>query len=84
MTGTQSTRRGLSGGCKQEVLFAGGAGTRHSLTARPVVVITAGRIEYAARCPQCRDWHRHVSLGEKTAPCGAVYLLEPKRGRAAA
>lgn len=52
--------------------------------ARPVIVGTAGRIEYAARCPQCRDWHRHVSLGEKTAPCGAVYLLEPRRGRQAA
>lgn len=46
--------------------------------ARPVVVMTTGRIEYAARCPKCRTWHRHISLGEKDAPCGAHYLLQPK------
>lgn len=83
MSQTHNTRRGSAGGC-QEVLFASSGGTRPSLVARPVTVITAGRIEYAARCPECRDWHRHVSLGEKTAPCGAIYLLEPRRGRAAA
>lgn len=49
-----------------------------TLIARPVVVMTAGRIEYAARCPECHNWHRHVSLGEKSAPCGARYLLQPK------
>lgn len=52
--------------------------------ARPVLVVTAGRVEYAARCPRCDRWHRHVSLGEKTAPCGQRYELAPKRGRAAA
>ncbi|NUK72113.1 hypothetical protein [Streptomyces lunaelactis] len=46
--------------------------------ARPVVVMTAGRIEYATRCPGCQLWHRHVSLGIKHAPCGATYRLEPK------
>lgn len=50
----------------------------HLPVARPVVVMTSGRIEYAARCPECRCWHRHVSLGEKDAPCGAHYLLQPK------
>lgn len=46
--------------------------------ARPVPVQTSGRLEFAARCPQCLSWHRHVSLGEKAAPCGAVYRLEFK------
>lgn len=82
MTTSAKTRRGLAGG-SQEVLFADGGGTPAMLTARPVVVSTAGRIEYTARCPKCCAWHRHVSLGEKRAPCGALYLLEPRRGRAA-
>lgn len=46
------------------------------LIARPVPVSTSGRVEFAARCPQCRDWHRHIGLGEKDAPCGAHYRLE--------
>ncbi|MDX3753994.1 hypothetical protein [Streptomyces sp. AK02-04a] len=46
--------------------------------ARPVPVQTSGRLEFAARCFKCGVWHRHVSLGEKDAPCGAHYLLEFK------
>lgn len=46
--------------------------------ARPVPVQTSGRLEFAARCPECRDWHRHIGLGEKDAPCGARYLLQFK------
>ncbi|QKZ22067.1 hypothetical protein [Streptomyces chartreusis] len=46
------------------------------LVARPVPVQTSGRLEFAARCPECRTWHRHVSLGEKDAPCGAHYVLK--------
>ncbi|WP_158102521.1 hypothetical protein [Streptomyces africanus] len=37
---------------------------------------TSGRLEFAARCPECRAWHRHIGLGEKDAPCGAHYRLE--------
>ncbi len=48
------------------------------VVARPVPVQTSGRLEFAARCPECRTWHRHVSLGEKAAPCGAHYRLEFK------
>ncbi|MGW3663723.1 hypothetical protein [Streptomyces sp. NPDC005141] len=48
------------------------------LIARPVPVQTSGRLEFAARCPKCHDWHRHVALGIKIAPCGAHYLLEFK------
>ncbi|MDJ0345953.1 hypothetical protein QMK19_30580 [Streptomyces sp. H10-C2] len=74
-------------GPSQGSLFAAGGEADTKVprlpAARPVVVVTAGRIEYAARCPQCRDWHRHVSLGEKRAPCGAVYELQPRRGRVA-
>jgi len=44
--------------------------------ARPVPMQTSGRLEFAARCPECGTWHRHVSLGEKDAPCGAHYRLE--------
>lgn len=48
------------------------------LIARPVPVQTSGRLEFVARCPACLIWHRHVSLGEKDAPCGAHYLLQFK------
>lgn len=48
------------------------------LIARPVPVSTSGRLEFAARCPSCGDWHRHIGLGEKDAPCGAHYLLQFK------
>lgn len=48
------------------------------LIARPVPVQTSGRLEFAARCPSCSAWHRHVGLGDKLAPCGAIYRLEFK------
>lgn len=68
---------------RQEVLFAGSVGTVATVPlARPVPVVTGGRVEYALRCPKCRDWHRHVSLGSKVAPCGTRYELAPRRGRA--
>lgn len=46
--------------------------------ARPLPVQTSGRLEFTARCPDCGDWHRHVSLGEKRGPCGTRYRLEFK------
>ncbi|MGW2228162.1 hypothetical protein [Streptomyces formicae] len=46
--------------------------------ARPLPVQTSGRLEFTARCPECSDWHRHVSLGEKRGPCGTRYRLEFK------
>lgn len=46
--------------------------------ARPIPVQTSGRLEFAARCPSCLDWHRHVGLGERRAPCGVTYRLEFK------
>lgn len=46
--------------------------------ARPVPVQTSGRLEFAARCPKCSSWHRHVGLGVRDAPCGATYRLEFK------
>lgn len=46
--------------------------------ARPVPVQTSGRLEFATRCPSCHAWHRHIGLGEKLAPCGAIYRLEFK------
>lgn len=55
-----------------------GSDSEQQLVARPVPVQTSGRLEFAARCPECRTWHRHVSLGEKDAPCGAHYVLQFK------
>ncbi|WP_187283436.1 hypothetical protein [Streptomyces sp. t39] len=60
---------------QDEALFAA---DRPTPIARPVPVQTSGRLEFAARCPQCKSWHRHIGLGEKDAPCGAHYLLEFK------
>lgn len=81
MTNNAKTRRLVSGGSQQqEVLFGGGTDTTVPLlpVARPILVTTSGRTEVAVRCPQCRDWHRHTSLGEKHAPCGAHYEVQPK------
>lgn len=84
---SQNAKMGrFSPGPSQEVLDIGGdAQTDVIVTpvARPVAVVTAGRIEYAVRCPNCRAWHRHVSLGLKDAPCGGHYRLEfAKKGAA--
>ncbi|WP_151478885.1 hypothetical protein [Streptomyces albicerus] len=79
---TMNAEKGrVLGGPSQEVLDIGGdAQTDVIVTpiARPVPVQTSGRLEFAARCPKCRDWHRHIGLGEKDAPCGAHYLLQFK------
>ncbi|MDX3841044.1 hypothetical protein PV750_05975 [Streptomyces europaeiscabiei] len=70
-------------GASQEVLFAAGNENNASV-ARPLVLITRGRIEYLAHCPHCRDWHRHVHLGTVTGPCGTEYELQPRRAKGAA
>lgn len=79
---TLNAKKGrVLGGPSQEVLDIGGdAQTDVIVTpiARPVPVSTSGRLEFVARCPNCGVWHRHVSLGEKTGPCGATYRLEFK------
>ncbi|WP_406128337.1 hypothetical protein OHQ89_42745 [Streptomyces canus] len=79
---TQNAEKGLLlTGPSQEVFDIGGdAQTDVIVTpiARPVPVQTSGRTEFAARCPKCGDWHRHVALGLKTAPCGAIYELKFK------
>jgi hypothetical protein len=54
------------------------------LSARPLVLVTRGRVEYLAHCPHCRDWHRHVHLGHVTGPCGTEYELQPRRAKGAA
>lgn len=82
MTERTETRQGQTGG-SQEVLFAAGGGTAASV-ARPLVLITRGRVEFLAHCPQCSDWHRHVHLGTVTGPCGTVYELQPRRAKGAA
>lgn len=51
------------------------------LSARPLVLITRGRIEYTAKCPGCANWHRHRHLGDVKGPCGTRYELQPRRGR---
>ena len=84
MTGSAKTRRMVAGG-SQQALFGGGTdSTVPPLpVARPVLVATSGRTEVAVRCPECGEWHRHNGLGQKVAPCGAVYDVRPRRGRVA-
>ena len=83
MKNSTRPRQSIAAGA-QGVLFAAGGGTGSTVplpkVARPVVVITRGRVEYVARCPGCGQWHRHLSLGEKTGPCGAEYTVAPRRG----
>ncbi|MER6402999.1 hypothetical protein ABT269_05585 [Streptomyces viridosporus] len=52
--------------------------------ARPLVLVTRGRVEYLGRCPHCRNMHRHTHLGKVTGPCGREYELQPKAKRRAA
>ena len=54
---------------------------REGLSARPLVLITRGRVEYTAKCPGCDNWHRHRKLGDVQGPCGTFYELQPRRGR---
>lgn len=75
MTRNAETPRAESGAF-QESSRGGAELIVPQLIARPVPVSTSGRLEFAARCPQCRSWHRHIGLGEKDAPCGAHYVLE--------
>jgi hypothetical protein len=75
MTQNAETPRAESG-ASQENRAASAEAIVPQLIARPVPVQTSGRTEFAARCPKCRDWHRHVGLGLKAAPCGAIYRLE--------
>jgi hypothetical protein len=77
MTENAETPRAESGAF-QETRAVGANAIVPQLVARPVPVQTSGRLEFAARCPVCRDWHRHIGLGEKDAPCGAHYLLQFK------
>jgi hypothetical protein len=50
------------------------------LSARPLVLITRGRVEYTAKCPGCGNWHRHRKLGNVQGPCGTTYELQSNRG----
>ncbi|WP_164662858.1 hypothetical protein [Streptomyces sp. S1A1-7] len=76
---SQNAEKGLlMTGPSQEIDAVAADAIVPQLIARPVPVQTSGRLEFAARCPGCRTWHRHVSLGEKDAPCGAHYVLEFK------
>lgn len=51
---------------------------QQGLSARPLVLITRGRIEFTAKCPGCGNWHRHRHLGDVRGPCGTAYELQPK------
>jgi hypothetical protein len=58
-----------------DALFPGNPGLP---IARPLVLVTRGRIEFLGRCPNCQNMHRHTHLGKVTGPCGAKYELQPK------
>lgn len=55
--------------------------SREPLSARPLVLITRGQVEYTAKCPGCDNWHRHRHLGDVQGPCGTEYELQPRRAR---
>jgi hypothetical protein len=80
---TNAETRQLGTAGSQEVLFAAGGGTATTI-ARPLVLVTRGRVEFLAHCPKCADWHRHVHLGKVTGPCGTEYDLQPRRAKGAA
>jgi hypothetical protein len=82
MTDKHNAPRAVTGGRQQVLAVGAGPDTTLPPIARPVVVITRGRIE-TVRCPGCDRWHRHVGFGRRRGPCGAVYRVMP-RGRAAA
>ncbi len=75
MTQNAETPRAESGAFQESCVVDASPIVPH-LIARPVPVQTSGRTEFAARCPECKSWHRHIGLGEKDAPCGAHYVLE--------
>ncbi|MET7619036.1 hypothetical protein [Streptomyces sp. NPDC005408] len=80
---SQNAKKGLLlTGPSQEVLFAAG-GENAASVARPLVLVTRGRVEFLAHCPKCSDWHRHVHLGKVTGPCGTEYDLQPRAKGAA-
>jgi hypothetical protein len=46
---------------------------------------TAGHHQAVVKCPSCGELHRHLGLGVRRSPCGAVYVVRPPRAvRAAA
>lgn len=66
---------------QQQGLFPASSADDGVPVVRPIALATRGRVEFTGRCPRCDGWHRHIHLGKVTAPCGAQYRLEPKRGR---
>lgn len=66
---------------KQQGLFPASSADDGVPVVRPIVLATRGRVEFAGHCPKCGQMHRHVHLGKTTAPCGARYNLQPRRGR---
>lgn len=92
MTQNAETPRGLTGAFPEDSATGGSSAAtvaqptgvpRGSLSARPMMLVTRGRIEYLTRCPGCDELHRHTALGTVTGPCGAQYELQPRRGEAA-
>lgn len=63
------------------ITVAHASDNRQPLSARPLVLITRGRVEYTAKCPGCSNWHRHRHLGDVRGPCGTRYELQPRRRR---
>ncbi|WP_331448023.1 hypothetical protein [Streptomyces xanthochromogenes] len=82
----------LDPGPSQKVSAASGSTTtslpqtadNRQLSARPLVLITRGRVEFTAKCPGCSNWHRHRKLGDVEGPCGTQYELQPRAKRRAA
>lgn len=78
---TRKTNAPAGAGAQRDQL--GGGSELRVRRVHPMLVATRGRIEFAVRCPGCKHLHRHISLGISQGPCGAVYNLGIRRGRAA-
>lgn len=40
---------------------------------------TAGHQQAVVKCPNCAQLHRHLGLGVRRSPCGAIYVVWPPR-----
>lgn len=46
---------------------------------------TAGHQQAIVKCPNCAQLHRHLGLGVRRSPCGALYVVrEPRKARTTA
>lgn len=63
--------------------YTSGSGPVPNVRAKQLV--TAGHRQAVVKCPSCSQLHRHLGLGVRRSPCGAIYVVwPPRRARTAA